>query len=126
MIAGAWHWHGESDPSRWKVSACFWSPNVTCPWNVETLGVSTPGIEGKCRNFTGITPTRRSAATSPLKGEVEFYHPPPPPPPPPPPEEPPEKPEEDEELDGGGVGMVEAIVEAIDEEKPPMRSPKLP
>lgn len=62
----------------------------------------------------------------PPQGAVEAYHPPPPPPPPPPPEEPPEKPEEDEELEGGGVGMVEAIVEAMEEEKPPMRSLKPP
>lgn len=74
----------------------------------------------------GITPTRALRATSPLKGEVDGYHPPPPPPPPPPPEEPPEKPDEDEELEGGGVGMVEAMVEAMDDEKPPMRSPNPP
>ena len=73
-----------------------------------------------------VTPTRAFRATSPLQGEVGAYHPPPPPPPPPPPEEPPEKPEEDDELEGGGVGMVEAIVEAMDDEKPPMRSPKPP
>lgn len=51
------------------------------------------------------------------------YQPPPPPPPPPPPEEPPlEKPEEEEDL---GCGRVEEMVEAMEEEKPPMRSPKL-
>ena len=57
-----------------------------------------------------------------------LYQPPPPPPPPPPPEKPPDEPppeKPEDELDGGG-GMVDAIVEAIDEEKPPMRSEKLP
>jgi len=54
------------------------------------------------------------------------YHPPPPPPPPPPPDEPPPPENPEDELDGGGLGMVEAMVEAIEEEKPPMRSEKLP
>ena len=85
----------------------------------------------------GVTPTRRFAATSPLKGEVKevtgdftssrggegHYQPPPPPPPPPPPEKPPpEKPDDEEDV---GCGRVEDMVEAMEEEKPPMRSPKL-
>jgi hypothetical protein len=52
------------------------------------------------------------------------YQPPPPPPPPPPPDElpPPEKPEEELET---GAGIVEAMVEAIEDENPPIRSEKL-
>ena len=69
---------------------------------------------------------RRKMSSLVLGKTVRNYHPPPPPPPPPPPEKPPpeEKPD-DEELDFG-AGIVEAIVEAMDDEKPPMRSPKCP
>jgi hypothetical protein len=56
---------------------------------------------------------------------VRNYQPPPPPPPPPPPDEPPPPEKLDEEL-LTGCGMVDAMVEAIDEEKPPIRSPKPP
>lgn len=68
--------------------------------------------------------------TSALRSKVRnvealaSYQPPPPPPPPPEPEDPP-PPEKLDEEELGGAGMVEAIVEAMEEENPPIRSPKL-
>lgn len=73
----------------------------------------------------GGHPHPRLCRDLPPQGGGGAYHPPPPPPPPPPPDDPPppEKPDDEEET---GAGIVEAMVEAIEEDKLPTWLEKLP